>query len=87
MEFKELLAKNWSRKAEIILIAIAGVCFVAELCEGISERALLTAIITMGALGLVGLAAQFAIDWKWGPRDKANGSPIDRRTLADPTEN
>jgi hypothetical protein len=34
----------------------------------------------MGALGLVTVAAQFATDWKWGPKDMANREPIDTST-------
>jgi hypothetical protein len=71
MEFKELLARNWSRKAEMLLIAIAGICFVAEMCEGISERVLMISIASMAVMGVISIAAQFATDWKWGPRDMA----------------
>lgn len=72
MEFKDLIDRNWSRKAELVIVTIAGIAYVSQQ-EGIEEGIAELAIWTMAAVGSLGIVAQAVIDWK-SPKDKTDSA-------------
>lgn len=70
LSLKDILDKNWSRKAEMLLISVTGLVLVTYVTKGAPQW--VTAIGQIGCviLGVAAIGAQWHVDSKHGPRDK-----------------
>ena len=64
MTFTEFLgSRNWSRKAQIVLLTIAGIVWVCQIND-IEANVRIYACLMIFGTGLAGVLAQAVLDWK-----------------------
>jgi hypothetical protein len=75
MNWKDLINSNFSRKAEIVLIGVAALVYVAtvQAAEGktLDPVILKWAIAGIIAITLTGIGAQTLLDWRWPNHDRS----------------
>ncbi|HUV67892.1 MAG TPA: hypothetical protein VMW24_28640 [Sedimentisphaerales bacterium] len=78
MDWKNVIDKNWSRKAQLVLLTLATIVILARTAD-VDAEILKLALVISGIVGLVGLIAQTVLDWK---HPKNNGHLVEA-TLMD----
>lgn len=73
MDFKELVNSNFSRKAELVVVTIAGICYVAGL-DVVDGTIITLAIKAVTIVGGLGIFCQAVIDF-FHPKHQ-NGNTI-----------
>jgi len=77
MEWKDLINRNFSRKAELVVVTHAAIVLLARI-EGVEAGVLRLAMIICGVVGFAGLVVQGLIDYVH-PRPK--GPQLDYEKL------
>lgn len=63
MNLIDLFASLASRKAEVVIVSIIGICHLAGIAD-VDRQVIMYAMVIVGIIGLVGIIAQAIIDLK-----------------------
>ena len=77
MDFKDLINSNFSRKAELVVVTIAGIAYVAGL-DVVDPTIIIRAIYTVACVGALGVSCQAVIDFAHPkyPNGKTNAPQV-----------
>ena len=74
MKFTDLISANFSRKAELVIVVVAGISYVCGL-DTVDAAILRWSILAIAWIGTLGVTAQAVIDFKH-PRPKDSDMPV-----------
>jgi hypothetical protein len=85
MDLKTLIDRNFSRKAEVVVVTEVAIVVLARTLTAETDAAVAAAILPVvrlamwivGAIGLAGITAQAVLDWKW-PKNRSMENFIKR---------